>query len=112
MIRLTSEKLHATICKAGPRYVDRLAAAVRAGHRRASESRLAPALSPLHPLSSLFLPAIALKKIPPVSRRRRRYLTGFSGVAGGLYSAPMPLRIQIEIQERRPHLQFNDTQIL
>ena len=50
-----------------PVYLVRLVAAVRAGHRRASESRLAPALSSPEPLSSL----------PPPHLR-------FRGVAGGV----------------------------
>src|SRR5258706_1031008 len=29
-------------------------------------------------------PSHALNELPPVSRRRRRYLNGFSGVAGGI----------------------------
>ena len=67
-----------------PIYLDRLAAAVRAGHRRASEPRLAPALSlpaTPPPFSSRQL---HLKIFPPVSRRRRRYLNGFWGVAEGV----------------------------
>src|SRR5258706_10870190 len=68
--------------RSAPRYLHRLAG-MRTGHRRASESRLAPALLPLQPLCFPFLPAIALKNTPPVSRRRRRYLTGFWGLQGG-----------------------------
>ena len=51
------------------RYLDRLAAAVTTGHRRAKRAPHAPALSLPVPLLP-FLPRISA--IPSVSRRRRR----------------------------------------
>jgi hypothetical protein len=85
------------------------------GHRRASEPRLAPALSP----PSLPLlpppPQFAFKIFPPASRRRRRHLTGFlGGLQGGRTrppcirafavagSFPMHLRIKNEKPTRLP----------
>src|SRR3954465_5310175 len=61
---------------AGGRYLDRLAAAVSTGHRRASSSRRAPALSPLFlPSHSLSYPQLHLinssSKSPQVTLSHR-----------------------------------------
>src|SRR5213075_2404264 len=60
------------------------------GCDRAPEGKLVPSSDspfiPFAPPSHLFLPAI--KNIPPVSRRRRRYLTGFGRGCRGGYSLP------------------------